>query len=151
MAEKSINDYLKQLDDVLELYLVKKAPSLPTGAKEAIVKFGPWVMLVMIIMTLPLILTLFGIGTVLAPFSYLGGVNTGMSYIISMCLIVVSLVLEAIALPGLFKKEKRSWNLVYYATLVSAVQSAVSMNIIGLLLGTGISLYILFQVRSYYK
>lgn len=150
-AEKSGQDYIKELYDLLELYLVKKAPALPTGAKEGIVKFGPWIILIMIIMTLPMILALFGLGTLIMPLSYLGGINAGMGYTVALVLSGVSLVLEAIALPGLFRRELKAWNLVYYATLVSAVQSAVSFNIVGLILGTAISLYILFQVRSYYK
>lgn len=151
MAETKNQDYLKQLTDQLDLYLVKKAPALPPGVKEAIVKYGPWVMLVMIIMALPLVLALFGLGAIFIPVSYLGGVNAGMGYTASLVFVTISVVLEAIALPGLFRREAKSWKLVYYATLISAVQSAVSLNVVGFILGTIISLYILFQVRSYYK
>ncbi len=150
MADKQGTTSLKQLEDILELYLVKKAPSLPTGAKEAIVKFGPWIVLIILIMTLPLVLAVLGLGSLFIPISYMGGVNSGVGYTASLVLMFITLILEAVALPGLFRREKRSWNLVYYATLIGAVQSAISFNLVGLIVGSLISLYILFQIKSYY-
>lgn len=142
---------VNQLESTLEEYLVKKAPALPENVKELIVKFAPYITLIMLIMALPAVLVLFGIGALLTPFSYMGGVNAGMTYTVSMVVLAVSLVLEALAIPGLFKRTKQGWNLVFYSALVSAVSSLVSFNIVNLVIGTLISLYFLFQVKSYYK
>ena len=143
--------YLTQLDETLELYLVKKAPALPVNAKEAIVKFAPWITLIMIVLALPAILAIFGLGAIVMPFSYIGGLRYGLNYTLSMIVAAVVLVVEAIAIPGLLKRSKGAWNLVYYATLIGAVQNLLTFNIGGLVIGTLLSLYILFQVKSYYK
>ena len=143
--------YLTQLNDTLELYLVKKAPSLPENAKETIVKFGPWITLIMIILALPAILAIFGLSAVVMPFSYLGGFHLGLNYTISIIVSAIVLVIEALAIPGLLKRSKSAWNLVYYATLIGAVQNLISFNLGSLVIGTLLSLYILFQIKSYYK
>ena|SRR3990167_1203147 len=143
--------YLKKLEDTLELYLVKKAPALPAGAKEIIVKIAPWITLVVLILTLPLILAVLGLGALLAPLSFLGGVTTGTGYIVTLIFSGAQLVLEGLAIPGLFKRSKGAWNLVFYASLIGAVQNIVTFNVGGLLIGSLLSLYILFQIREYYK
>lgn len=144
--------YLAQLENLLHEYLVKKAPPLPQNVKEAIVKFAPWVTVVLFIITLPAVLTVFGIGTLLSPFSFmLGGVAAGTNFIITLFFSGTQLVLEAMAIPGLFKRERKAWNLIYYAALVGGVQNIATLNLGALLIGTLLSLYILFQVRDYYK
>ncbi len=142
---------MAKLEDTLELYLLKKAPSLPEGIKEAIVKFGPWIVLILLIMTLPVILAVFGLGALILPFSVVGGAGFGLTYLLSLGLTIVMLVLEAMAIPGLFKRQMKAWKLLYYATLVGAVQNVVSFNLGGLIIGTLLGLYILFQISSYYK
>ena len=39
--QKDYKSYLCDLEKLADEYLVKKAPALPDGVKEAIVKFGP--------------------------------------------------------------------------------------------------------------
>lgn len=148
---KDYKSYLNQLEDTLSLYLVKKAPALPSGLKEFIVKYGPWITLVLIVLTLPLILAVFGLGTVLAPFSFMGGLRVGTGYIVTLVLSAVQLVLEAMAIPGLFKRQKKAWNLLFYATLIGVVENVVRFDVGGLIIGSLLSLYILFQIREYYK
>lgn len=136
----------------MEEYLVKKAPfTIPANIKEIIVKFAPWITLIVLIMALPALLFVLGIGTLVMPFSFMGGLQAGFSYTLTMILTAVSLVLEAVALPGLFKRTRGGWNLVYYASLVGVVQNIVSFNLGGLIIGSLLSFYVLFQVREYYK
>jgi hypothetical protein len=148
---KDFKSYIGEIERLCEEYLVKKAPGLPEGAKEAIVKFGPWISLILIIMSAPLILAFLGLGTALMPLSFLGGLNAGLGYTISMIFSLIMLVIQVIALPGLFKRKKSAWYLMFYASLLGAVQNAVSFNLGGLVVGTLLSLYILFQIKSYYK
>lgn len=143
--------FLDQLNNLCEEYLVKKAPALPENVKEAIVKYGPYVILVLVILALPGILFALGLGAIAAPLSFLGGVGSGVGLSVGIIISTVALVIELIALPGLFKRTASSWKLVYYSTLVSAVSNLVSFNLGGLIIGTLISLYILFQIKSYYK
>lgn len=153
MAEKKSEtaSYIKQLNDLLELYLVKKAPALPKNIKEAIVKFGPWITLILIVLALPLLLAVFGLGTILLPFSFLGGVSAGYKATLGLLFSGITVLLEIVALPGLFKRAKAGWNLVYYAALIGAIEHVLTFNIGGLIIGTLLSLYILFQVKEYYK
>ncbi|KKQ23535.1 MAG: hypothetical protein US40_C0013G0020 [Candidatus Roizmanbacteria bacterium GW2011_GWC2_37_13] len=152
--EKSadLKSMMGRLEDTLTTYLVDKAPfQLPSGAKEAIVKYGPWITLILLILALPALLFAFGLGTFLAPFAFLGGLQAGVSYGFGMVFSAVILVLEALAIPGLFKRKLSAWRLIYYGALLGGVQSVLSFNLGGLVIGTGISLYILFQIKSYYK
>ena len=152
MAKENSNQSpLTQLEENLDLYFGKKAPALPTSAKEAIVNFAPWVTLILIIMSLPAVLAILGIGSILAPFSFLGGANAGFTYMLSLIFLAVSVLFEALAIPGLFKKSKKGWNFVFYSTLVGILSNVVSMNVGNLILGALIPLYILFQIKSYYK
>ena len=143
--------YLKQLEDLLHEYLVKKAPALPSNIKDAIVKFAPWATLVIFILTLPAILLVFGFGALMAPFSFMGGLTAGTNYILTFVFSAIQMVLEAMAIPGLFKNSRSAWNLVFYATLVGVLQNVVTFNLGSLIIGSLLSLFILFQVREYYK
>jgi branched-subunit amino acid transport protein len=143
---------LGQLEDTLETYLVDKAPfSIPDNFKELIVKFSPWISLILLLVALPAILAIFGLGAILTPFSFLGGISAGYNYIFTLAFSVVTLVLEALAIPGLFKRSLGGWRFAYYAALVSAVQNLVTFNLGGLVIGGLVSMYVLFQIKSYYK
>ena len=143
---------IPQLEDLLDLYLVKKAPfQLPAGVKQFIVNVGPWITLVLMILVIPIILAAIGLSAFLLPAAAITNAGFGLSAMLSLIIAIVELGLYALALPGLFKKSKAGWNFLFYGTLVSAIYSLVSLDILSLIIGTLISLYILFQIRSYYK
>jgi len=148
---KDYKEYLADLDKLLEEYLLKKAPAIPEGAKEAIVKFAPWISVILMILAAPALLAAFGIGTFFTPFALMGGLRLGVGYMAGYVFSAVIIVLELIALPGLFKRQMKSWRLIYYVTLLNAIHSAILFDLFGLVLGTLIGMYILFQVREYYK
>lgn len=143
--------FLDQFNHLCDEYLVKKAPAIPANIKEGIVKYGPYVILVLMLMAIPGILFAFGLGAAVSPFAYLGGLRAGFNFSVSLIFSLTSLVLQAIALPGLFKRSISGWNFVYYATLIGAVANLVNFNLGGLIVGTLLSLYLLFQIKSYYK
>lgn len=139
----------KDLIGFLDFYLVKKAPfQIPDGGREWIVKFGPWITVVLLVLTLPILLFALGLGTILIPF---GGAAyaTGFGFLTLVILIEIGLMIAA--LPGLFARKMSGWMLLFYSQLVSIVYSLVSGSIIGGLLMGLISLYILFQVRLLYR
>lgn len=147
---------LGKLEDTFNEWFVTKAPfQLPKGLKEFIVAVAPWVTLVVMVLTLPLVLFALGLGAIVAPFAFLGGpaygVTYGFNYTLSMIVLAVVVVLELLALPGLFKRSIKAWRLVYWAMLVSFISSLVSFNIISGIISAVIGLYFLFQVREYYK
>ncbi len=139
---------MTQMMDFLNTYLVDKAPfQIPEAGKEWIVKFGPWIAVVLLILLLPPILLLLGIGAVFAPF---GGVYyaTGYSYIALVALVQAGLTVAA--LPGLFARKISGWTLLFYSRIIGIVTSLLLGNVVAALLGGLISLYILFQVRPLY-
>lgn len=151
-SANSVKSGLGGLEKTLEVYLVDKAPfQLPDGAKEFMVKYGPWIILVLLVLSLPALLLAFGLGTLVAPFAFLGGLQAGVTYGVGMIFSVVVLVMEALALPGLFGRKMSGWRMMFYATLVGAVQNVITFSLGGLVIGTLLSLYILFQIKSYYK
>lgn len=144
----------KDLMGMLEYYLVTKAPfALPQGVKEWIVKYGPWIDVILLILFLPAILLALGLSAAFLPFAMMGGVaGFGLASII----LIVQLVLMVAALPGLFARKMSGWNLLFYSIVVNLVYGLVSSfsylgSILGTIISTIISLYILFQVRSLYK
>ena len=149
--------HLPGLEGFFDTYLRIKAPfQLPKGAKDFIVQYGPWITLVVLILAaiaiIPLTLLALGLTTLTAPLSAAAG-NTTISVLsyISIAIGLVTLVMEAVAIPKLLKRQLAGWKLVYYAGLLSALNSLIDMRLISLVLGLVVSMYILFQIREYYK
>jgi len=148
---------LNNLEQILEEYLVKKAPfQLPKNVKEIIVKFAPYLAILGVVMGIPGVLALLGAGTILAPLGFVGGMMTGrpflgMGYLVSIIFLGAMVVLEALAIPGLFSRSKKAWTFIYWSALVGVVQNIISFNIGGLVIGGLILMYFLFQVKEYYK
>jgi hypothetical protein len=77
--------------------------------------------------------------------------------IVNMAVLVVSVALEAMAITPLRTKHKRGWELLFLVSLVTftgAVLNALITgnigHILGLIIGTLIGLYVLFEVRMYF-
>lgn len=142
-----------QLESLLEQYLVQKAPALPTNIKELIVNFAPWLMIIAIVLALPAIFALLGLGWFYAPFAWGSRIAAQVSftYTLAILFLAVTLIMRILALPGLFARSRSGWKLVYYSVLINAVYSLLSYQIVSCLIGTLLGLYFVFQVKSYYK
>lgn len=157
MAGKKIDfsSSLSQLEDTLELYLVKKAPQLPKAVKDLVVVLTPWFTLLGVVFSIPLVFVAFGLSALIGPLSVITGpvsaINYGIGYTFSMVILAIALVFDAIAIPGLFGRKAKGWKYIYWATLISFLSSLFSFNLFGGLLGTLISLYFIFQIKTYYK
>lgn len=124
------------------------------GAREFLVKAAPYLVIIFLVMSLPAILMLLGMG------SWLGGMvpqTMGMMAGFSAMMLVYGIlaaavfVMEAVAVPGLFARTKKGRNWLYYAQVLSFVVSLLSGSVLGAIIGAAIGLYILFQIKSYYK
>ena len=152
---------ISQFEAFLEEYLVKKAPfAIPAGGKEFIVKVAPYLVIIGAVIAGIGILLGLGLSVLALPFAAIGyatGHGFGIIFIISLLISIVALVMEIIAIPGLFKRTKSAWRLVFYASIVSLIGSifSISMNygngIVGTIIGLVIGWYILFQVKDMYK
>ncbi len=138
--------YLRQLEDFLDLYLYKKAPALPIDWKDLIVKFAPWIQLIIVLVTLPNVLGRFGLGTFLG--GRMGGDISGM---LILAISIAVLILQALAIPHLFKRMKEGWYKIYYASLLGGVATILAADLLGALISTGLSLYVLFQIKEQYS
>jgi len=139
----------KDLIGFLDFYLVKKAPfQIPEGGKEAIVKYGPWVMVILLVISIPAILFILGIGTFFVPF---GGLPYASGFGAAALFMLIQIGLEIAALPGLFARKMSGWRLLFYGRLIAIVYGFLILAWLSAIVGGLISLYILFQVRGKYS
>lgn len=145
----------KTFDDLF----VKNAPyQLPANAKEAIVQWSPWITLILLILFVPALLAIFGLGALTAGVATGLGVNVGPLYYLAFIVLLVQVVVMAISIPKLMKRQIGGWQLVYYSALIGFVYAilnslayAAVFNILTAAISTAIELYILFQIRGYYN
>jgi len=142
------------LEETLDLYFGRKAPAMPPNVKELLVRFAPWVTLVLLLITLPAVLVVLGLGTLAAPLGFLVGsgysVGYGISYTVAILILGITVVLEAMSIPGLLKRSRQGWRLAYYAVLVNVVGNLIGLDIVGALVSALVGFYILFQIRPLY-
>jgi hypothetical protein len=156
--EKSdVKGVLSQLEAILDEYMVTKAPfALPQEVKEFLVNVSPYLIIIFVVMALPIIFAALGLTAILTPFAMMGGYRYGFDWgfgaIIGLAISVISIIIEIMAVPGLFKRTKGAWRLLFYASIVSLIGSILSVSgIISGLIGTIIGWYLLFQVKELYK
>lgn len=148
----SNQNFLKQLEEFFNLYLHKKSPfHLPPHVKEWIVKYSPWIDLILLILALPIVVAALGISLFFLPFAALASPFGSLLGIVHWAIIMASFILEIAALPGLFKRSLKAWYLVYYAVLLNALGSLLARDIFGFIVGTAISLFVLLEIKEYYK
>lgn len=150
-SQASLNSTLNQVDTFLTDIFVRKFPAIPANIKELIVKYGPYATLVFLIISLPGLLLLLGLSTALSPVSYYANIQTGFHFSLAALVLVVSLVLEGLSIPGLLKRQRAGWNYAYYAALINALYELVNLNLLSFILSVAISFWILFQIKEYYK
>lgn len=149
--------FLWQLEAFGEEYLVKKAPfQLPEGFKDFLVKIAPYLIIVVAILAIPTLLNLFGLSNSmwweLSRYGYNYGYGSYRTmFSVTSIISLIAIVLELLALPGLFGRKKQWRNLIFYAQLISVIGSLIDGSILWAILSLVIGMYVLFQVRSYYK
>ena len=154
MAEANSKNLLAQLENTLDEYFGKKAPALPQNIKEIIVKIAPYLVIIGLIFTIPAIFILFGLGGLASTLAPVGGAQAVASLPtmwIGILLLIPVIILEAMAVPGLFSKKIAAWRYVFWAQVIAIISSLVQLNIVGGIIGALIGFYILFQVKGLYR
>lgn len=141
--------YTDALDKILSDYLVTKAPALPEDFKKLLVQLAPFFAILVVLLGLPTILAVFGLGAMLTPVVWLAGARTGMYWLL-WAVSLVQIVLAGMSIKPLFARSGHGWRLMYYSQLIGIVSSLGSYNV-GSLVFTAISLYLLYQVKASYK
>ena len=149
--KKDWKNMLVELENKMAEFFVKKLPSMPEKFKEVIVKYSPYLIVIMMILTVPTILAIMGVGIAASPLTMMSGYKYGFAFLISAVFGLLIIVLELMAIKGLFKRELKAWKLLFYISLLQALSSLIRFDLGGLIIGSGISWYILFQIKSYYK
>jgi hypothetical protein len=166
---------VQKLENWLNNFIVNKTPSLPEGVKNFIVKITPWISLLLAII---LLIGVYGLWYWthhakqlvnslnnyesqhgLAPTSLTAIHHMTLLFWLDMVILSAEAAAYIIAFSGTLKRLKRGWNWLYYASLINLLYSIIIVltgygtfsNFLGGLLGTAISLYFLFQIRSKYK
>jgi hypothetical protein len=151
VTNKTFGQYLAEFETQLNDIFGKKAPALPDNVKEFIVKYGPYIALVLLVINLPIILAAIGLSAIFAPMAALGGVNAFTGLSLGIIFLIITVTLQALALPGLFKRALQGWRLLFYSSLFSLVYSLLTGSLVSGLIGVAIGFYFLFQIRPYYK
>lgn len=149
MEEKKMTNGLqKQTDDiVLSLDKVfKGVPHLPENIREVLVKIAPWLALIFGVLGVFAGIAALGF----SPLALFGGVRTGMLVFATGVLTILSSVLMLLAYPGLSKKAYKGWVYLFWAEALSAVYAVLTVSV-STVLGVVIGLYLLFEVKRYYK
>lgn len=158
----------------LDFYLVKKAPSLPDGVKDFLVKAIPWFYGISLAIS---VINFFRFYTPDLSSVRSDGFNIvnslfsvdpffGFFSVLSALLSLSASVITIMALPGLIKRAESAWKLVYYTTFLSALAAIFQLPSLILFTGYFIFLpfsivwigvgflfpnYFLFQLRKHYK
>lgn len=129
-------------------------PKISQNIKDTLVKIFPWLVTLLLALTIPAILASFAVIFGLTSFSPVGTFatyNFSVTYVLSAILSLVILVFQALSLPGLFKKRQDGWRWAFYGSLISVVQDIITLSFFSLIIGSAVSWYLLFQLKSQYK
>lgn len=154
MASVKNKNSLDQLESTLADYFGKKAPQIPANIKEVFVKIAPYLAIISVVITVPSLFVIFGLGglaTVVAPMGGYQSVTALPMMWLNIILLIPVIILELMAIPGLFGRKIAGWRYMYWAQLISIVSNLIQLNIVGAIISALIGFYILFQIKSYYK
>lgn len=163
---------ISSLEKTLDELFVKGAPALPPGGKKWLVKYLPWITVVIGVLTLLATLSLWRAGhTVNQLVDYANQLSQayggkavaasklGVGYWLALVTLAAEGILYIAAFPALKANKKSGWNLMFYALLVNVAYGFFAIftsyagvgNFIGSLIGAAIGGYLLFQIRASYK
>lgn len=157
-SKKTTNQFdglIKQADVAIEPIFLTKLPQLAPNIQEILAKITPYFTVIGVVFSVIAIISLLGVYLFASPiFLMYGGMGTAQAYstgIVSAVFLIVQVILEALAIPGLFKRQRSAWNLLFAAIVVGIVENVLSLNIIGALLSFLISFYMLYQIKALYN
>lgn len=150
MDPKETKGSLFGLEDAL-VSVNAKLPALPKSVTEWIVKATPWIIIIISILMLPAVFAIFGLGAIFGTLSLGLGVTLGFSYYATWLLALIAFIMQLVAVKGLFARSIGAWRILFYVIIINAISALISLSIASLIISAAISLYFLFQIRSYYK
>jgi hypothetical protein len=127
-----------------------QAPSLPTNAKETLVKYMPIIALIFGI--IGILLSLAGIAALmaLAPLAIVTGVHGYSGGYITVIVSLASAILLFAAYSGTKAHKISGWNMLFLSEVVYLIGSLITLSILQGIISALISFYLLYQIKSYY-
>jgi hypothetical protein len=166
-STQSVKNFVDQIDKFLEDLLVKQAPALPKGFKEWIVRYLPIINIITIIFTaigaLGILSAALGLGAISGVlgirYLYFYGPALIIGSLFYAGFSIAEIYFKVLAQPGLDGQKHAAWTNLFYSVLISIIgtllyNTIISSIIAGLFsaaIGALISLYFLYQIKSYYK
>ncbi len=152
-TSKSIPANLTQLDELLNSYFGDKAPTLPSNIKEGVVQYAPWIVLISFALLVPSLIGLIKMQSYLSGLyaEDFYGVRYGYEFLVSFFLSVTTAVFMLLSLKGLFAKNMSGWKFIFYLAIANSIGSILMMDLVSLVISSGVTFYLLYQVKSYYK
>jgi hypothetical protein len=144
-----VHGALGSIEHQLEQLFAKVPFHIPENWRQTIAKISPWITLVLMILALPLILAALGLSLFVTPAAVATGTSLGVGYWIGWVFILASIILEAVALPGLFKRSIKGWRFVFWSYILMVISHIFTFSIGGIV-GDIIGLYILFEIKNQY-
>lgn len=162
------NSTLNKIEDKFEDWL-KPFPHLPIDWRIMIADNAWWVSLIGLILAIVVmfnvafaLLMAFSLLSFVAPFAtvYITASNPMLiiGSIVSLIASVATIVFIAMSIKPLKNKDKKGWDLMFLASVVSFALSAISgllmfqlSSILGAAIGLVIGMYVLLEVKSYFK
>jgi len=159
-----MKESIKKLEDMIDGWL-KPLPHLPADWRKWISENIWWITLVGVILDGFAALAIYQTASYVNQFSNLlsavGAANpSGWTFpmMVSIALFVLTAVIMAMAIAPLRVMNKKGWDLLFLATIVSVVASvfnygsgSIVMSVIGAAVGAVIGMYFLFEIRSHFK
>ena len=167
---------IHKLENTIEGWL-KPLPHLPANWRKWLSENVWWIVLVGVILSVIGVIMI--IGMIMTAVAAIGvastivtstfgtvGVNIAPEYtvwwyiatILSVVSLVVTIIIEAMAISPLKVLDKKGWDLMFIAYLIGIALSVVSavltltiINLIGTAIGAAIGAYFLFEIRSHFK
>lgn len=161
VPQPPVSGLLAGLEKWLYDLLVVKAPyHLPTVSTDWIVRYGPWITLVLGLLLLPALYGLLAfaglLGSVMSIYVYYTPALS-VWFWIALLVLTAQAVVMFVSIPMLLKRQRNGWLLLFYADLFSFVYSIFNAieyvsfgSFLWTFVATLIGLYFLFQIRRYY-
>ena len=132
------------LEKELEPIFTKQLPAFPDNIKDLFVKIAPFLAIIGVVFGVLGV----GVTALLSPFAWFAG---SFMYGIGMLFLLAMVILDALAIPGLFAQKMAGWKYMYYAQFLSLIYNLCMGSWFSGLLGAFIGFWILFQIKEKYS
>lgn len=149
MANKKSNSSNDLMGMIEEWF--NKLPALPENGRKGLAGAMPWIALIFGILGVVTGIAGFGMLTATSPFTAMYfGTGREMSIIISSLIGLLGSVLLLISFPGVKAYKMSGWKFLFYSQIVWIISSVFTISLGGII-GDLIGLYLIFQIKKYYK